>query len=314
MRLATTTALFALIAAQALAQLPVPVHTPDKAPRQQHPMRRVLTLGVYTTDKPSTMYEQFNPMTRALEKQLEQRMPWPVEVRLQIFKTYEECQDALVQDKVDFVRFGPASYVIAQRKNAKLQLLAMESNEGKKTFKGYIVVRKDSDIQSLEDLAGRSFAFGDESSTIGRYLSQARLLEAGIDARKLARYEYLGRHDKVYRAVAVGDYDAGALKSSTFEKLDKKKCELRILVAFDNITKPWIARAGLDPKLTAALRDSLLAIDANRDPAHRAGPAGPVGSTASSASDEMRVRPPGHEGQRAVLPKPRPESPRRARK
>ena len=50
--------------------------------------------------------------------------------------------------------------------------------------------------------------------------------------------------------------DAGAAKERTFNKYAEKG--LRALKAFDNITKPWVARAKMKPKVVAALRNGLV--------------------------------------------------------
>ena len=137
-------------------------------------------------------------------------------------------------------------------------------DEGKKTFKGVIAVHEDSDIQSISDLGNHSFAFGNELSTIGRFLAQKELLDAGLKAENLDRYAYLGRHDRVGAAVGNGEFDAGVLKSSTFQKMVKKNVPIRELVSFDNVTKPWLASASLDETLVATMRDVLLTLD-NQD-------------------------------------------------
>jgi len=79
-------------------------------------------------------------------------------------------------------------------------------------------------------------------------------------AEDLSTYEYLGRHDKVGTAVGAGDFAAGALNESTFKKLVEKGEPIRELVRFPNVTKPWIARSGLDPVVFDALKQSLLEI------------------------------------------------------
>ncbi len=215
-----------------------------------------LQFGVYAADKPSSVFRQFKPVTRHLEDRMTRALGRPVKVRLKIFKTYEEANNALVSGAVDFVRFGPASYVIAKRRNKDIRLLAIEENKGKRRFQGVICVRAKSPIRTLADLKAKRFAFGDENSTIGRYLSQAKLRRANVWAGDLKGFAYLGRHDKVVTSVLHGKFDAGAAKISTFRKYEKKG--LRILTTFDNVTKPWVARAGLDDRVFTALRDALL--------------------------------------------------------
>ena len=137
-----------------------------------------LTFGVYTSDKPTEMRKKFRPMLRYIEDQIAERIEDAPEIKLVVYNSYQLALKAFINDEVDFVRFGPASYVIAKQKNPEVRLLAIEENKGKRRFNGIILVREDSSFGSLTELRGKSFAFGDENSTIGRYLSQAELVEA----------------------------------------------------------------------------------------------------------------------------------------
>ena len=218
-----------------------------------------LAFGVYQTDKPTVVYAKFVPILDALGDRLDEILDHRVDVRIEVFRTYEGGIDALVNGEVDFVRFGPASYVLAERRDPDIELLAMEEVGGKRTFPGVIAVRADSSLKTLTDLRGRSFAFGDENSTIGRFLAQSEMLDHGIRAQDLLHFEYLGRHDLVATRVRIGDFDAGALKIGSFEKANERR-ELRVLHSFDNVTKPWLARSGLNARLCDALQDALVSL------------------------------------------------------
>ena len=246
------------LAAGALAQTPAP------QPQDVGPVEaRVLTLGVYTSEQPRAMFQKFAPVTRAIEVRLHAAGHADLEVSLKIYKTYDEARDALVAGDVDFARFGPASYVLCKAKQPGLRLAAVEMVKGKTVFEGYIVVPEDSPAKTLADLRGARFAFGDRTSTIGRYLSQEALLNAGLTLEDLGSHDYLGRHDKVFHAVARGDFDAGALKDNTFLKLRKQNpgARLRVLARFDNVTKPWVVRAGLEDTTFHELQRALLELD-----------------------------------------------------
>jgi phosphonate transport system substrate-binding protein len=220
----------------------------------------LLKFGVYTADKPSAVVRQFRPLLNVVESEMSQRLGGQVKIKMQVTKTYEKGIQDIVKGNVDFSRFGPASYITASRQNPELTILAMESKKGKKRFNGVICVAKGSSIQKVQDLKGKRFAFGNKLSTIGRFLSQLYLVEHGIKESDLSYYEYLGRHDKVGTAVAIGKFDAGALKESTFKKLLKKGYPLRALAIFPNVTKPWIARSGLSEKIRRTLSETLLNI------------------------------------------------------
>lgn len=218
-----------------------------------------LIFGVYQSDKATTMYRKFLPVIEAIQDIMEKKLEQTVDIEIKIFKTYQLANDAIVEGSVDFVRFGPASYIIAKARNSEIRLLAMEENKGRKRFKGVVVVPSDSPYESLMDLKGKKIAFGDKNSTIGRYLVQADLVKAGVFASDLHSFKYLGRHDLVAKSVQLGDFDAGSIKMGTFLKYNKEK-RLRIIHSFDNVTKPWIARGGLAPETFSAIQQSLLGI------------------------------------------------------
>ena len=220
-----------------------------------------LKFGVYTSEKPTTMVAKFRPSLSVLEKRLAAILGEPVQIKIQVARSYGRGVSDLVVGKVDFSRFGPASYIHAKARNPEISILAVESVGGRKEFYGVICVQKGGPIREVSQIAGKTFAFGSKNSTIGRYLSQLYLLERGITANRLKSFSYLGRHDRVGTAVGLGQFDAGALKDNTFRRLVAKGIPIREIARFPNVTKPWIARAGLSLRVREALTKALLSIE-----------------------------------------------------
>jgi phosphonate transport system substrate-binding protein len=217
-----------------------------------------IPFGVYAADKPETVMRQFRPLLDAIETAMSRRLAQPVRIELSVADSYEDGMAALRAGKIAFARFSPAAYVAAKEAMPELRLLAMEAAHGEKYFLGAIVVHGNSPIHRVEDLRGKSFAFGDENSTIGRYLAQHLLQKYGITARDLDRHVYMCRHDAVGEAVARGDYDAGALDQGTIKALVARRLKLRPLLVFRGITNPWVAYPHLPDGLYHALRDTML--------------------------------------------------------
>ena len=218
-----------------------------------------LTFGVYTSQRASTMYRMLAPVLEELNESLSEDLEREVDIELRLAKTYEQGLAMLVEGEVDFVRFGPASYVLAKDQEPGIQLLAVEAKDGRMRTEGAVVVREDSGLQELQDLRGESFAFGDPSSTIGRYLVQSLLVDAELRAADFSAYAYLDRHDRVAAAVQRGDYAAGSIEADTL--LDLEGDPLRVLARFEHVTKPWIARAGLSPTLVGSLTEALIELE-----------------------------------------------------
>lgn len=220
-----------------------------------------LVFGTYAADKPTTTVRKYKPFLDHLAARMTEILGQNVTIRMKIAKEYEESITHLAEGTVDFARFGPASYVTVKDMNPGIQIVAMELKNDQKRFNGIIAVHNDNPIASLSDLAGQTFAFGDELSTIGRYLSQSHLIDAGITSSELISFEFLGRHDLVGTAVASKRFTAGALKESTFNKLVESSEPLRALFVFDNVTKPWLASASLPEDIVAAMRDAIMSIE-----------------------------------------------------
>jgi len=102
------------------------------------------------------------------------------------------------------------SYVVASERGcADVALISLRF--GSPTYAGQIIVRADSGITSIEDLAGKTFCRPDEFSTSGWIIPMITMRAAGLDPdTDLAEIVDAGGHSGVVRAVYDGDCDAGA--------------------------------------------------------------------------------------------------------
>ncbi len=90
-----------------------------------------LKFGVYTADRPTDVIKQFRPVLNIIESAIGEKLGERVKIKLQVAKSYEKGIRDLVEGKVDFSRFGPASYIEAKQTSPKISTLAVESNKGK---------------------------------------------------------------------------------------------------------------------------------------------------------------------------------------
>jgi phosphonate transport system substrate-binding protein len=138
---------------------------------------------------------------------------------------YNAVVEAMRTKKADVAGFGPVSYVQAVDR-AGAEALVIACPEGDKTLAGYtskIIVAKDSDIKSLDDLRGRTFAFVDPSSTSGNYVPTLELMNAYDMSNEdfhtngvfFSSVMFSGSHPNSILAVVNGDVDAAAVASNT---------------------------------------------------------------------------------------------------
>ena len=240
--------------------------TPETSSSLEHPLTRderageEIRFGLYESEKASKLYRRFAPLIDELERAINSRSASPIRIEIKIFDAYDKAISSVAEGRVDFARFGAASYVQVKKLDPTVEILVIEQKEGRTTFNGMFIVREDSPIREIEDLKGRRVAFGSRRSTIGRFLAQALMARHGVYASDLAGFDYLDRHDKVLKAVQIGDYDAGPIKESTFGSA-RPRDGLRVLHEFTLITKPWIARGGLPAELVTLLRETLLDLE-----------------------------------------------------
>ena len=212
-----------------------------------------LTFGVYTFQKPSVMAKKFAPLLAALEESTALRLRRPVRMDCVIYRSYTKGHEALLSGAVDFMRVGPASYLLMKQKRPGISLLVAEEN----VIDCEIFTRADSGIETLNQLRGKRFAFGDPESTFGTYLAQVALLRAGIRAVDLnVTSQHFPSHDEVGKAGKSGGYAAGSAHVVVIDPSFK----VRVLHKFTNVLRmPFIVRDGLAPAVAQALKDGLLA-------------------------------------------------------
>jgi len=212
-----------------------------------------LRFGVYTFQKPSVMAKKFTPLLATLEESIARRLRRPVRINCVIYRSYTNGHEGLLSGAVDFMRVGPASYLSMKEKRPGISLLVAEEN----VIDCEIFTRADSGIETLNQLKGKRFAFGDPESTFGTHLAKLALLRAGIRAVDLsANSHHFASHDEVGKAVKSGDYAAGSANVVVIDPSFK----VRVLHNFTNVLRmPFVARDGLAPAVAQALKDALLA-------------------------------------------------------
>jgi phosphonate transport system substrate-binding protein len=221
-----------------------------------------LQVGLIPNENPEEVEAQYQPLEDYLKKELGR------EVELSVPTTYNAVVEAMVSGELDLAYFGGLTYVQA-RQRADVHPLFTEVNPrtGTTKYRSVIIVPADSDIEKIEDLEGRDFAFGSVSSTSGSLYPSIMLNQAGIDYRTdLGEVVYTGGHDTTAQAVANGRVAAGGLEDRILYGLQEDgiigKDKVRVIEESDPIEGyPWVVRDALSDKDEQALTDAFLGID-----------------------------------------------------
>ncbi len=120
--------------------------------------------------------------------------------------SYAATVEAMCAAPDSSIGFIPAAgYVIASAR-CGVQVEAAAVRRGWNVYWATYIVRRDSDIYTFGDLAGRSWAYPDASSTSGYIVPAVELAAAGIEPGE--RVE-AGGHNQVVQAVYSGEVEFG---------------------------------------------------------------------------------------------------------
>lgn len=217
-----------------------------------------LSLWVHPYLPATELVKRFSPLIKYLSNEL------GIPVKIRVHKSYQTHIDFVGRDQADIAYLGPVSYLRVTNNFDLKPLLARLEVRGKPFFHGMIIARNDSTIETLADLAGRSFAFGDPNSTMSHVVPRAHLKKEGIDLADLGKYEYLGSHHDVALGVLGGYFDAGGVKEEVFYEYEQRG--LKALAKSPPISEHvFITRADLPTNLVELLRKAFMAINQRAD-------------------------------------------------
>lgn len=173
-----------------------------------------LKLGVHPYLSSTELVHRFKPLADYLGRELKRP------VVIEIAASYAAHIRNVGTGAVDIAFLGPASYVALIDEYGPRPILAVFETNGRKTFRGAIVARRESPLANLAGLKGKRFAFGDRQSTMSHLVPRQMLLQQGVAVADLAEHLFLANHDNIALGVLGGDFDAGALKEDVFRKYE----------------------------------------------------------------------------------------------
>lgn len=143
----------------------------------------------------------------------------------------------------------------------------MAANDGSFGYEMEIIVPADSDIQSAEDLAGRTVTFTEPTSNSG-FKAPSAILEGefGLIADEDFQTSFSGGHDVSILGVANGDYEAASIANSVKERMIERGVieEDDIRIVYQSQTFPTTAYGhvyNLDPELAEKVRDAFFSFE-----------------------------------------------------
>ncbi|MBM3276199.1 MAG: putative selenate ABC transporter substrate-binding protein, partial [Candidatus Sericytochromatia bacterium] len=217
-----------------------------------------LNVGMIPDANPSRLVRDSQPLVSYLEQQT------GAKIQLTVPTNYAAVVEALVAGKLDLAYLGGFTYVQARKRAGVIPLVQRTIDAD---FHSLFITQPSSGIETLQDLKGKTFAFGDVNSTSGRLMPTYFLHANGLPPLSTFKsFIFSGGHDATALAVANGKVDAGALDETWYRKLLDKGIitEKQVRVFWTTPGFPdyvWVAAKNLPPQTAAKLKDAYLRLD-----------------------------------------------------
>lgn len=228
-----------------------------------------ITIGDVDPDTPTSRVQKIRPLADYVAAELN----WhPSRVQIMVARSLDDIAVMMKEGRVDlFVDSAFPNVEVSGEIGSTIILQSLV--DGQKFYRSLIVVRLDSEVQSIQDVPGRRLAFQEEYSTSGFLVPAALMLEAGfelyqtdegapIDAGRVG-YLFSGDEENTLAMLRKGIVEVGAISSQDYDQLPSEvKSEFRVVhQSIDIPRKLASVRPGFDDTLLTPLREALVAID-----------------------------------------------------
>ena len=209
----------------------------------------IYSFGVVPQQAASKLARVWSPILQYLEREL-------------VFRTARDIptfEQRLSSGDYDIAYMNPYHFTVYNR-DPGYQAIARARD---KRIKGILVVRKDSPIQSFDELDNMTLAFPAPAAFAATILPRGELAANGNRVEP----KYVSSHDSVYRAVAQGLYPAGGGVIRTFLSVDDEiRDQLRILWTTEGYTPHAIAISpNLPHEVGSRLQSALIAMEQSEE-------------------------------------------------
>lgn len=132
--------------------------------------------------------------------------------------TYAALVSAFQQGDVGLGWFGGLTGT--QARLADPGSVAIAQRPMDQEFRSVFIVGSGVEAQTISELKGLSFTFGSESSTSGHLMPRFYMNEGGVNPESDldGRASYSGSHDKTWKQVEAGAFQAGALNEAVWRR------------------------------------------------------------------------------------------------
>lgn len=203
---------------------------------------KALSFGVVPQQAASKLATQWVPILEYLGEKSGYRLEFATAPDIPTF------EKRVLSGEYDFAYMNPYHYTVFHNKPG-YEAIAKQKD---KRIVGLIVVRTDSELADISQLAGKTLAFPAPAAFAASVLPMANLRNSGIDFTP----QFVSSHDSVYQAVALGLYPAGGGIERTLDSVPQIiRNQLKVLWRTDAFTPHAFA---VHPRVRSDITEKLI--------------------------------------------------------
>jgi phosphonate transport system substrate-binding protein len=188
--------------------------------------------GIHPMHNPQRLFEVFGPMIQYLSDNID-----GVSFKLEASRNYPAFDKKLYAGQFDFALPNPFQTINAIEKGYRVfGKIGLDEN-----FRGIIIVRKDSHINTVADLKGQSISYPAPSALAATMMPQFYLQTQGLNVMTETKSLYVGSQESAIMNVYLGQTIAAGTWPPPWKEFQKQRPEIakQLMVIWD--TKPLVA-------------------------------------------------------------------------
>jgi len=232
------------------------------APTEAAQQKRELLIGIEPEHNIFDQVQQYRTLAEYISEQL------GMEVRLTIMSRYGEVLERFRTLHLDGAILSSYTAALAIRELGLNPVAGLVGQDGESNTRGYIFTRKDSGLDHVSDMRGKSVVFVDPATTEGYLFARFFFRQHGIKELDtyFGHHYFSGSDASSLFAVLDGRADIGSAKETVYEQLVSRdrsiRHELQIIAKSPPVPRVTICiRDDLDPEMLGKLRSALFSMD-----------------------------------------------------
>lgn len=173
-------------------------------------------------------------------------------------KTYAEVNELLKNGEVDFAFICTGAFMEA-RKNFPIELLVVPVINNEPFYQAYVIVNKESAINSIDELKGKSFAFTDPISNSGCNYIVNCLKDINLTPKEFfSKTIFTNAHDNSIQVVSKKIVDGATIDGLIYEYYAKHNPEkIKNIKIVQKSKKFGIPPFVIRPEISSSLKEKL---------------------------------------------------------